>query len=112
MSADRSGHGPGHTHVWWTRLAPLVGYLVLAAGLALALGQTRELAHREIVRCADPGGDLALRHQWQRVVRIYGDVQAHRLTAEQARTAFISTYQQSLAEAGPVPPCLEVTGER
>lgn len=60
--------------------------------------------------CVDRGGDIALRHQWQEIIKIIEDSQAKdpakRISQQQASKRFIASYHDALTEAGPPPDCI------
>jgi hypothetical protein len=86
----------------------LVGGMLLAlASNAAAWQAIRQATRHEVVRCADPRGDKALRHQWAEVEQLYRDVTAGRLSRADASRRFAESYSRARVEAGPPPACLE-----
>lgn len=106
----RDGAGPDECPplIAFRRFRILVGcsLAMLLLMVGLILWTTQRAARQQLADCVDKRGDVAVRHQWQRVEQIYGDLQSGKVTADQARDQFVATYQIALDEAGDAPPCI------
>ena len=93
----------------------IVWTLILTLGTGYSLWSARQISHREIVSCADPTGDLALRLQWQRVAELIRrtnlrPTDPEYLGPKEAGKQFARSYEMAIREAGPPPRCLASDG--
>lgn len=86
----------------------LIWIVAVSLGLGILLWSAQQDQKRTLEQCADPRGQLALRHQWVAIRDIIADRRDGKASAEETNRRIVQQYEDAIREAGPAPPCLEV----